>query len=133
MTDYTYKLKKKRNIFFIFDMMVWVLTPLVMAILALSHLKGGTDILNIFSAPVKEVLMGFGITTIIGLAGAIFMKDKIRTFLFMGSLVISVALYKSTGMYIILGIWFVDEYVLHTLYKHYATKYTINKEIDKRE
>ena len=132
MTEYTKKIKQKRNVFLIFDIMVWTVLPLIMAILAMSHLGGGTDVLSIFSAPVRDILIGFGLTTIIGLVSAILIKDKIRTFLFMASLVIAVALYHATGMYIVLGLWFLDEYILHALYKYYANKYTINKEIDKR-
>lgn len=132
VSDRTKLLKKKRNVWFIFDMAVWVLTPLIMMILAFSHLKGGTDLLGIFSDNVRHVLMSFGITALIGLIAAIVIKDKIRTFLFMASTIIATALYGSAGMYVLLSIWFVDEYILHAMYKRLKGKVEINKEIDER-
>ena len=133
MTDYTKKLKQKKNIFLTFDTAVWLLYPLIMLILAFSHLHGGTNLLNIFSAPIKDVIMGFGITTAIALVGTIIIKDKMRTFLFMMALAISIALYGSVGMTISFIVWGIEEYILHNLYLHFKNKYTINKEIDKRE
>lgn len=133
MTDYTKKLKHKRNIFFCIDSLVWILTPLILFILAMSHLNGSANILNIFSAPIKDILIGFGTTTVLTLAAAIIVKDKIRPALSAMSVILATALYGTTGMFIIFAIELVEEYILHNLYKHYANKYSINKEIDKRE
>ena len=133
VSDRTKLLKKKRNVWFIFDMAVWVITPVIMMILAFSHLRGGTNLLGIFSDNIKHVLMSFGITALIGLVCAIIIKDKIRTFLFMISTVIATALYGAGGMYVLLSIWFVDEYILHAMYKRLKVKVEINKEIDLRE
>lgn len=132
VSDRTKLLKRKRNVWFIFDMAVWVITPIIMMILAFSRLHGGTNLLGIFSDNIRNVLMSFGVTALIGLVAAIIIKDKIRTFLFMISTVIATALFGAAGMYVLLSIWFVDEYILHAMYKRMKRKVEINKEIDIR-
>lgn len=131
-TDYTTKLKHKRNIFFCLDTLVWLLTPIIMFILAISHLRGGTNILSLFSDHVRETITGFGITALIAVIGAIIVKDRIKPFLGAVSVILAAALYGTTGMFIVFGIELFEEYVLNSLYKHFANKYTINKEIDNR-
>lgn len=33
-------------------------------------------------------------------------------------------------MYIVLGVWLIDDYVIHKLFKYYKNKLSIRKEID---
>ena len=54
-------------------------------------------------------------------------------YFYMLALIINSILFKETGMYIILAIWFIDEYVFSALHKHYKQLVIINKEIDRRE
>lgn len=132
MTEYTKKLKHKRNIFFCIDTLLWTLTPLILFILAFSALGGNGNLLSLFSEHVKETIIGFGTTALIAGLCAIVVKDKIRPFLGAVSVILAVALYGTTGMFIVFGIEMIEEYIFHTLYKHYANKFSINKEIDKR-
>ena len=48
----------------------------------------------------------------------------------MASTVLATLIYKEAGMYVVLAIWLVDEYIIHALYKKYSRKYEIRKEID---
>ena len=51
---------------------------------------------------------------------------------YMFSLVVASVLYKTTGMYIVLAVWSVDEWIFRPIYLSLKNKVTINKEIDKR-
>ena len=50
----------------------------------------------------------------------------------MATLVLSVVLFAKVGMFIVLGLWLVDEYILYPIFKHYCKLVQINKEIDLR-
>ena len=124
-------LKRKKIIFGLLSTFMWVVTGIVFTILAFTKFKAkdssGTPIL---SHELKTLLTSIGVTAVIGLVVGIIIKDKIRTFVFMASTVMATILYKDTGMYIVLGIWLLDEYVIYALYKKYSRKYEIRKEID---
>lgn len=124
-------LKKRKIIFGLLSTLTWVVTGIVFIIIALTKLKAkdstGTPI---FSPEIKSMIASIGVTAVIGLIVAIIIKDKIRTFVFMASTVLATIIYKEVGMYIVLAIWLVDEYILHTLYKKYSRQYEIRKEID---
>lgn len=134
-SERTKSLKRKRNFFATLSFALWIGTVLFLAIYAFALIganpkEGGIEIL---SPEAKDILIGLGTTGIIGIIGVIIIKDKIRIFIWMCSLIMSVVLFKEVGMYVILGIWFVDEYILHNLYKYFAKRVTINKEIDLRD
>lgn len=134
-SERTKYLKRKRNLFAILSLGLWIGTALFLAIYAFATIgvnptEGGIEI---FSKEMKDILVGIGTTTVIGIIGVIIIRDKIRIFVWMCSLVLSVILFKEVGMYVILGIWLVDEYIIHNLFKYYQKRVTINKEIDLRE
>ena len=124
-------LKRKKIIFGLMSTLAWVVTGIVFVIIALSKFKAkdssGTPI---FSNEIKTMITSIGVTAVIGLVIGIIIKDKIRTFVFMASTVLATLMYKEVGMYIVLGIWLVDEYIIHSLYKKYSRLYEIRKEID---
>ena len=124
-------LKKRKIIFGLLSTLTWVVTGVVFIIIALTKFKtkdsSGTPI---FSPEIKSMIASIGVTAVIGLIVAIIIKDKIRTFVFMTSTVLASILYKEVGMYIVLAIWLVDEYIFHTLYKKFARQYEIRKEVD---
>ena len=132
MASYRAKsLKRKKVIFGLISTLMWVGTGLVFAIIAFTKFKAkdssGTPIL---SHELKTLLTSVGVTAMIGLIIGIIIKDKIRTFIYMASTILATIIYKEIGMYIVLSIWLVDEYVVCTLYKMYKRKYEIRKEID---
>lgn len=124
-------LKRKKIIFGLVSTLMWVATGLTFVIIALSKFKAkDSSGMPIFSNELKSIITSIGVTAIIGLIVAVIIKDKIRTFIYMASTVLATLIYKDVGMYIVLAIWLVDEYVIHALYKSYCRKYEIRKEID---
>jgi len=132
-SDITKSLKKKRNIFACLSIGLWVGCAIFCAIMTFIKIDArdpsGTPI---FSNEFKAFLASLGITAIIGIVVACIIKDKIRTFIWIACTVINSIIYKDVGMYITLGIWLIDEYVLYALYIHYKNRVAINKEIDVR-
>lgn len=63
---------------------------------------------------------------------AIIVKDKIKPTVWMADIILANYLYGNLGMYIVLAVWFVSEYVIVPLSKRFATKYLVNKELDLR-
>lgn len=129
----TKDLKKKRNIFGIISVCLWLGCALASVISIFCKI----DLTNpegtpIFSEEFKALLISLGTTAIIGIIVACIIKNKVRTFIWMICTIINTVLFKEAGMYIILAIWFFDEYVFYGLYKHYADRVKINKEIDLR-
>lgn len=125
------KLKRRKIIFGMLSTFCWVATAIIVSLLALNLLKEkDCNGVSIFSEQVKSIVTSVGITVIIAIATSIFIKDKIRTFVYMLSLVLSTIMYKDTGMYVVLAIWMIDEYVIYAIYKRYKRLYEIRKEID---
>lgn len=81
---------------------------------------------------VKKIV-GFGVTTLILLVISLVMTNKLKTTVWIVSMIICTIIYGEVSMYIIAGIWLVNEYAFTPLAKHYKQKLTINKEIDLRE
>ena len=47
-------------------------------------------------------------------------------------LILANYLHGSIGMYIVVGIWVIGEYIIAPLSKRFATLYLVNRELDKR-
>lgn len=69
----------------------------------------------------------------IGCVVVFFIRNKARNTVWMVNLVLSVYLFGTNGMWVILALWSVDEFVVCNLCKSYNNKLVINKEIDRRE
>lgn len=134
-SDRTKSIRKKRNLFGILSFVLWVGTALFLAIYAFCTVgnaeaaKEGTEI---FTKEFKNILIGLGTTVLVALVGVIIIKGKIRTFVWMVSLILAVVLFKDAGMYVVLFIWLIDEYIFTNLFHHYCHLLQINKEIDLR-
>ena len=126
--------KKLSIVFFVCSFVCFIGVALFAIIAAFSKV-GGTEKegMEIISEALKTRLVSLSITMIIGIVLALIIKDKIRTTIYMLALVVISILYKEVGMYVVLGVWALDEYVFTALHKHYKQLTTINKEIDKRE
>ena len=134
MSTRTKELRKKRNIFFVLSTVMWVgITVFSVVSVFVCIASNGNNGLPIFSNEFKHLLLSVGITGVIGLVAAIFIKDKLRTAIWMLSLCLCTAIYKEAGMYSVLGCWLIDEYVFTALTRYYHTRLVINKEIDLRE
>ena len=78
------------------------------------------------------VLYGFGMSLVPVVVLAILVKDKIRPTVWMIDLILANYLYGSMGMYIVVGVWVIGEYIITPLSKRFATLYLVNRELDKR-
>lgn len=132
LSDRTIKCKHLRNLFFVLSCICWIGIVAFVVISVFTRVGADGDPMNILSDDMRDKLIAFGTTAIIGIVVALFIKEKIRTALYMISLIIIVIMHGETGMYITLSVWALDEYVFTALYKSFKEKYTINKEIDKR-
>ena len=126
--------KKLCLIFRISSILCWLGVAIFAVISAFTKVAGsdktGADIL---SEALKTKIISLSITVIIGLIISLIIKEKARTTVYMLGLLCITVLYGEVAMYIVLGIWAVDEYVLFALYKRYKALTMINKEIDRRE
>lgn len=134
-SDRTKHCKKMRNIFGIISYILWLGTIAVLIAMCFSKMEKPIEkeSMEILSNELKEKIYAFGTTAAIGIVATIFIKEKARTFIYMLSIIISVILKGEIGMYIVLGIYALDEFVIRVLYKYYCNKVSINKEIDLRE
>lgn len=78
------------------------------------------------------VIYGFGMSLLPVVVLAILVKDKIKPTVWMIDLILANYLYGSVGMYVVVGIWVVAEYIIMPLSNRFKTLYLVNKEIDKR-
>lgn len=72
------------------------------------------------------------ISLAIGCVVVFFIRNKARNTVWMINLVLAVYLFGTNGMWVILAIWAVDEFLIVNLCKSFQNKLVINKEIDKR-
>ena len=132
-SDRTKKVQHLSFIFGLASLLCWLGVAIFAVIVAFSKVGGsektGVDIL---SEAIKTKLISLSITVIIGLICALLIKEKARTTVYMLSLLLLTIVYGEQAMYVVLSVWFVDEYVLHYLHKRYKNLSTINKEIDLR-
>lgn len=126
-----YKHLKKLTI--IFGIISWaalfVLTT-VYIIAASININAVKDGVQIFTDEAKLLVVSMSITAIIGTVLTFFLKEGMRTFMWIVCVVIGSIVFGAVGMYIALGVWLVDDYVIHKLFLHYKNKLSIRKEIE---
>lgn len=126
-----YKHLKKLTI--IFGIISWaalfVLTT-VYIIAAGININAVKDGVQIFTDEAKLLVVSMSITAIIGTVMTFFLKEGMRTFMWIICVVIGSIVFGAAGMYIALGVWLVDDYVIHKLFLHYKNKLSIRKEIE---
>ena len=123
--------KKFRNLDITFHILSWVLCFGTAAFLVLLKICGAEE-----GTPLKEtigtVLYGWLVSNIPLVALSIIVKDKIRPVCWMVDVIMSNIVFGGIAIYIVFGIWIVDEYVISPLARSFHNKYVINKEIDAR-
>lgn len=136
-SERTKSLKKKRNIFGFISFALWIGTALFLTIFSIATKEPPAPkepgSIQFITEEAKDWLFGLGITAVIGVIATMFIKERMRTFIWMISLIMAVILFGKGGMFTILVLWFIDEYTITPLCKHYGKLYQINKEIDLRE
>lgn len=126
---YKHLKKLKLTFGFISWAALFILTA-VYIIAAGMNLNTVQDGVQIFTDEAKLLVVSMSTTAIIGTVLTVFLKEGMRTFLWIVCVVLGSIVFKATGMYIALGIWLVDDYVIHKLYLYYKNKLSIRKEIE---
>ena len=123
--------KKFKKLDIIFHILSWVLCFGTAAFLVLLKVCGAEE-----GTPLKEtigsVVYGWLVSTIPLVALSIIVKDKIRPVCWRVDVIMSNIVFGGIAIYIVFGIWVVDEYIISPLARSFHNKYVINKEIDRR-
>lgn len=127
-SEYTKKLKRKRNIFNFLQFFMMFVVSLVYLILACKGKTRETDL----KTQIGTIAYSMGITLVILIGLLCIVGHKVRTTIWMVNTILGAYLMGTTGMYITFALWLFDEYILYNLYTSYKTKTQINVEIDKR-
>ena len=126
-----YKSLKKRTVIFgilSFGMLfVSLLVCLIAGAIDINTVKDGVQI---FTDEAKTIFYSMSITAVVGTVLTFFLKEGMRTFLWIVCVVLSAIVFKEVGMYAILGTWLLDDYVIHKLFMYYKNKLSIRKEIE---
>lgn len=133
-SEVTKKYQKKYWTTFAISSILWLGTCLFLILYGfIVAWKGdGSSESNAVVDAIRATYSALLISIIAGIAIFIFIKEKIRNTIWMANLVISVVLFGSTGMWVVLSLWALDEFLIVPLKNHYREKISINKEIDKR-
>ena len=125
--------KKLSFIFLVLSVLSYIGVAAFTVISLFSKLGGSEkEGIDILSEALKARLVSVSITIVIVTLIALIIKNKIRTMVYMLSLVVVGIIYGEVAMYAVLGVYFVDEFVFTYLHQKYKNLSIINKEIDKR-
>ena len=131
MASERYKQLKKRTILFgiisYAALFITLVTCLIAGAIDINTVKDGVQI---FTDEAKTIFYSMSITAVVGIVLTFFLKEGMRTFLWIVCVVLGSIVFGATGMYIILGVWLIDDYVIHKLFLHWKSKLSIRKEID---
>ena len=123
-------LKKKSILFGIISYAALFITMLVCLIGGGINFNAVKDGVQVFTDEAKTLFLSMSITAIVGTVLTIFLKEGMRTFIWIVCVVLSSLVFGPVGMYIVLGVWLVDDYVIHKLFLHFKNKLSIRKEIE---
>ena len=123
-------LKRKSVIFGIISYAALFVTMLVMLIAGYSNFNAVHDGIQVFTDEAKTVFVSMTVTAVIGVILTFFLKEGVRTFIWVVCVVLGSIVFKEAGMYTVLGIWLIDDYVIHKLFLYYHDKLKIRKEIE---
>lgn len=134
MTSKRTKDTKKLSIIFSVLSALSYLGVAIFTVISLFSKLGGSEKegIDILSEALKARLVSVSVTIIIVALIALIIKNKIRTMVYMLSLVVVGIIYGEVAMYAVLGVYFVDEFVFTYLHNKYKNLSVINREIDKR-
>lgn len=132
MSSRTKQCRKRMIIFNVISTILWISVALFSVITVFIKAKnlsfGSNDYVSI-----KSGLISLGITIFLAAIACLVLSDKLKTFIYMLSVIIAALVFGKIGMIILFIIWFLDYYVFDTLSSHYKNSYQVNKEIDMRE
>lgn len=123
--------KKFKRLDIIFHILSWVLcfgTAAFLVVLKVAGAEAGTPLKEI----IGSVVYGWLVSNIPLVALSIIVKDKIRPVCWMVDVIMSNIVFGGIAIYVVFGIWLLDEYIISPLARSFHNKYVINKEIDRR-
>ncbi|MBR0323745.1 MAG: hypothetical protein IIX06_04555 [Bacteroidales bacterium] len=126
-----YKHLKKMSI--IFGVISWAALFVLTAVYVISagvNLNAVHEGIQIFTDEAKMIVVSASVTAVIGVILTFFLKEGMRTFMWIVCVVLGSLVYKDIGMYIALGTWLLDDYVIHKIFVYYKNKLSIRKEIE---
>lgn len=123
-------LKKKSIILGIISYAALFITMTVCLIAGGVNINAVHDGVQIFTDEAKTIFYSMTVTAMVGTVLTFFLKEGMRTFLWIVCVVLSSIVFGAVGMYIVLGVWLVDDYVIHKLFLHFKNKLSIRKEIE---
>ena len=123
-------LKRRTILFGILSYGLLFVLSLVYLISAFANFNLVKDGVQIFTEEAKKIVISMSITYVIGGILMIWLKEGMRTFIWMVCVILGSIVFKEAGMYIALGCWLIDDYVIHKVFKYYKNKLSIRKEID---
>lgn len=123
-------LKNKSILFGILSYGLLFVLSLVYLISAFVNFNAVHEGVQIFTEEAKKIVISMSITYVIGGVLMIWLKEGMRTFIWIVCTILGSIVFKEAGMYIALACWLIDDYVIHKLFKHYKKKLDIRKEID---
>lgn len=123
-------LKKKSLILGIISYAALFITMTVCLIAGGININAVHEGVQIFTDEAKTIFYSMTVTAMIGTVLTFFLKEGMRTFLWIVCVVLSSIVFGAVGMYIVLGVWLVDDYVVHKLFLHFKNKLSIRKEIE---
>ena len=123
-------LKKKSIILGIISYAALFITMTVCLIAGGVNINAVHEGVQIFTDEAKTIFYSMTVTAMVGTVLTFFLKEGMRTFLWIVCVVLSSIVFGAVGMYIVLGVWLVDDYVIHKLFLHFKNKLSIRKEIE---
>lgn len=125
--------KKYKRRFITLAIVSWILCyGLAVALVGVSLFTGEKSSFNI-NDYVGPVITSSGISILLIAILSFIVKDKLEPTVWMISVILAAVLYNITVVYVVFGIWAIDNYVLKQLCHKYKLKWQINKELDARE
>lgn len=123
-------LKHKSILFGVISYGALFVTMMVCLIAGGINFNAVKDGVQVFTDEAKTVFLSMSITAIIGTVMTIFLKEGMRTFIWIVCVVLSSIVFGPVGMYVVLGVWLIDDYVIHKLFLYFKNKLSIRKEIE---
>ena len=123
-------LKKKSIIFGIISYAALFVTMIVCVVSGCVNFNAVHEGVQVFTDEIKGVFVSMTITAVVGTILTFFLKEGMRTFSWIVCVVLGSIVFGAPGMYTVLSIWLVDDYVIHKLFIHYHDKLKIRREIE---
>lgn len=124
--------KKYRSKWILTGIISWGICFGLTAFLLVFALTGRQD-----GEPLRELLGSaiytFVLTNVPLVVLALIVKDRIKPVCWMVNVIMGEVIFGSWAIYLVFGLWLVDNYILGYLKQLYRDRFRINREIDVRE